>query len=284
MLNAPDATVTCFYEGIVRHRRTEPTEHAFQYRIGFVFLDLAEAQGLLGRRGAWSIRRPAIARFARADHWGDPRLPLDECVRDLVAERIGFRPLGPVRLLTNFRHWGVLMNPVSFYYCYGADGRRLEALVAEVTNTPWNEQYCYVLDLREAGDAVHRVIGRKVFHVSPFLKMGYEYHWRLTEPSDTLELAIRLQSGNDATVAPFVASLALRRRPFTRGERMRMLVRFPWPSLKIAVGIYAHAARLWWKGVPFVPHPRTRPEVSPASADATVSRHVDTSVLEEAAP
>ena len=41
---------------------------------------------------------------------------------------------------------------------------------------------------------------------SPFLKMDYEYHWRLTEPGETLELAIRLQRGSEAAVAPFVAS------------------------------------------------------------------------------
>lgn len=284
MLSAPAATATCFYEGVVLHRRTEPVEHAFQYRVGFVFLDLAEAERLLSRRGFWSLRRPAIARFARADHWGDPRLPLDACVRDLVAERIGFRPLGPVRLLTNFRHWGFLMNPVSFYYCYSADGRRLEALVAEVTNTPWNERHCYVLDLREAGERARVATGQKVFHVSPFLGMDYAYHWRLTEPGETLELAIRLQSRSDAAAAPFVASLVLHRRPFTRTERLRMLVCFPWPSLKIALGIYWHAARLWWKGVPFVPHPRTKPEKSPQSADAVTTQHVDPPVLEEAAP
>lgn len=284
MLSASAATTTCFYEGIVHHRRTAPKEHAFQYRVGFVYLDLAEAERLLSRRGLWSLRRPAIARFARADHWGDPRLPLDACIRDLVAERAGFRPLGPVRLLTGFRHWGFLMNPVSFYYCYGADGRRLEALVAEVTNTPWNERHCYVLDLRDAGDSVRRAAAQKVFHVSPFLAMDYAYHWRLTEPGETLELAIRLQSRNEDGAAPFVASLTLNRRPFTRGERLRMLVRFPWPSLKIALAIYGHAARLWWKGVPFVPHPRTKPKEWQASGYAAATRHIDPPVLEETAP
>ena len=32
-----------------------------------------------------------------------------------------------------------------------AAGERVEAIVAEVNNTPWGEQHCYVLDARGSG-------------------------------------------------------------------------------------------------------------------------------------
>lgn len=72
--------------------------------------------------------------------------PLDESVRSLVEFATGRRPEGPIRLLTQVRCFGYLMNPVSFYYCYSAGGERLETVVAEVNNTPWGERHCYVLD------------------------------------------------------------------------------------------------------------------------------------------
>jgi DUF1365 family protein len=37
---------------------------------------------------------------------------------------------------------------VSFYYCFNASGQEVETVVAEVSNTPWNEMHCYVLDGR----------------------------------------------------------------------------------------------------------------------------------------
>ena len=48
-------------------------------------------------------------------------------------------------MLTHLRTFGHCFNPVSFYYCFAADGERLEAIVAEVTNTPWGERHAYVL-------------------------------------------------------------------------------------------------------------------------------------------
>ncbi|MFM8582114.1 MAG: DUF1365 family protein, partial [Planctomycetaceae bacterium] len=33
---------SCLYEGVVRHARHEPVEHAFQYRLYLVYLDLDE--------------------------------------------------------------------------------------------------------------------------------------------------------------------------------------------------------------------------------------------------
>ena len=93
-------------------------------------------------------------------------------------------PVGPIRLLTHLRYAGFAMNPVSFYYCFDAPGRRVEALVAEVTSTPWGERYCYVI----RPDRALRARANKRLHVSPFLPMGLEYQWKLRAPGASLAL------------------------------------------------------------------------------------------------
>ena len=95
-------------------------------------------------------------RFRRSDYLGDPAVPLADAVRALVAERLGSAPQGPIRLLTHLRTFGHCFNPVSFYYCFAADGERLEAIVAEVTNTPWGERHAYVLPRGDADAASRR--------------------------------------------------------------------------------------------------------------------------------
>ena len=106
------------YEGQVRHRRMSPAPHEFSYRMFMMFLDLSELPQVFAGRWFWSDRAPALARFRREDHFGDPAVPLDQSVRDLVEQETGARPQGPIRLLTHLRYFGFVFNPVSFYYCF----------------------------------------------------------------------------------------------------------------------------------------------------------------------
>lgn len=133
-MNAP--LHSAVYEGVVRHRRGTPRPHAFSYRMAQLYLDLDEVDAVFRGRWLWSVGRRNLAEFRRADFLGPAEQPLKEAVKDRVEAAIGERPAGPVRLLTHLRYAGVVFNPVSFYYCFDADGETLHSIVAEITNTP----------------------------------------------------------------------------------------------------------------------------------------------------
>ena len=158
--------------GRVRHRRIKPVPHGFSYRMFMMYLDLAELPQLFRGRWLWSVRRTALARFRRSDHLGDPAVPLDEEVRQLVFRETGQRPSGPIRLLTHLSYFGYVFNPVSFYYCFNEADTMLETIVAEVNNTPWGERHCYVLPqkLDQGVGSRKRYFPEKEMHVSPFMK------------------------------------------------------------------------------------------------------------------
>ena len=80
---------SAIYRGWLRHRRFAPRGHALRYPLFMLYLDLAELDDVFRGRWLWSTRRPALARFDRADHLGDPTTTLDTAVRELVHEQIG---------------------------------------------------------------------------------------------------------------------------------------------------------------------------------------------------
>ncbi|MDE0887291.1 MAG: DUF1365 domain-containing protein [Myxococcota bacterium] len=248
---------SCIYEGRVQHRRRRPVEHAFGFPLFMLYLDLEELPRLFERSWLWSEKRPAFARFRRSDHLGDPSLPLEGCVRDLVELRTGRRPGGPIRLLTHMRYAGFAMNPVSIYYCFDALDGRVEAIVAEVNNTPWGERHCYVISADAKGcRGTIRARTPKEFHVSPFMEMDLNYAWSFREPGDRLSLSIANHEPGGALL--FEAVLGLKRREFSAYSRARMLIRYPLITLQLITAIYWQAIRLYLAGAPLIPHPRIR--------------------------
>ncbi|GAB4158658.1 MAG: DUF1365 domain-containing protein [Planctomycetaceae bacterium] len=240
---------SCLYEGQVIHQRHEPIFHRFRYALFLMYLDLGELDTVFRNRWLWSTKRPSIAWFRRKDYLGDSSKPLEQCVRNLVENETGVRPNGPIRLLTHLRYFGYVMNPVSFYYCFDDSDQHVEAVVAEVNNTPWNERHCYVLQT----PMDRHIVTQKEFHVSPFMGMDMEYRWRLSLPGE--HLTVRMENHQQKR-AIFDASLSLKRGALTRWNLARALLRFPFMTARVTAGIYWQALRLKLKGVPFHSHPK----------------------------
>ncbi|MDG4550307.1 MAG: DUF1365 domain-containing protein [Candidatus Contendobacter sp.] len=245
---------SCLYVGHVRHRRFLPRRHEFRYGLFMVYLDLAELDMVFNHRWLWSASRPALAWFRRADHFGDPNMPLDTCVRDLVERETGRRPQGSIRLLTHLRYFGYCINPISIYYCFAPDGGQLDTLVAEVTNTPWGEKVGYVLDVAGQAGGNQRAEFSKAMHVSPFMPMDLRYGWRSTPPGSHLAVHLDVLKGSTRMLD---ATLSLRRQPLDGRAMAGALARFPFMTLKVVAAIYWEALRLLWKRIPIFPHPST---------------------------
>ena len=226
-----------------------------------MFLDLSELPNLFDLHPLWSYERLNIACFRRRDHFGNPAIVLDQAVRDLVEDRLGSRPKGPIRLLTHLRYLGHCFNPASFYYCYDSADRWVETIVVEIHNTPWGERHCYVLGPEQDEHPIknwRRYQLAKSFHVSPFIDLDIHYDWRFREPDDTLKVhMIDYQEGEKL----FDASLALHRREITRRSLTRMLVRYPMVTGKVIAMIYWQALRLIVKRTPFFSHPKKRKSI-----------------------
>jgi DUF1365 family protein len=218
-----------------------------------VYLDLAELPKLFDRHWLWSARRPALAWFRRRDYLGDAGVPLDMAVRDLVAQRTGRRPTGPIRLLTHLRYFGHCFNPVSFYYVFDSSGERVETLVAEITNTPWKQRHAYVLSAdRTRGESSLHWSFAKEFHVSPFMGMRQDYRWRFTAPDE--RLLVHMQNYERGSRV-FDATLSLSRAPLDGVNLARALLQFPLMTARVVAAIYWQALCLALRRTPIHGHP-----------------------------
>jgi len=242
------------YQGTLHHRRFVPRAHAFSYGVFMPWICLDELPQLFAGRWLWSSTRWAPARFLRSDFLGDPALPLAEEVRRRIREETGAAHSGPIYLLANLRYFGYQINPIACYYCFNEDESRLEYLVAEVTNTPWDERHSYVLQGPDAGSWLEREFD-KALHVSPFNPMDMRYVWRSNTPGERLAIHLATETAEGRI---FDASLSLRARPMTGRNLNRILWSYPLMTLKVALGIYWQALRLFIKGVPVHDHPGSR--------------------------
>ncbi len=223
-----------------------------------LYVDLAEVPEIFDRAPLWSARRRALAQFKRADYLGPADISLDAAVRSAVHAKLGREPRGPIRLLTHGRYFGYCFNPVSFYYCFDEADQRVEAVVAEITNTPWQERHTYVLDAASVGAVASRF--DKKFHVSPFMPMDMEYAWRFSEPAD--DLAVHMQNFRSGDLI-FDATLHLKASPMTARGLLQILLEFPFMTLRVIAAIHWQALRLWLKGLRVHDHPAKGIEPAP---------------------
>jgi DUF1365 family protein len=239
--------------GWVQHRRFTPKAHEFRYQLSMLYLDLDEAPQLFSEHWLWSYQRKNLACILRQDHLRGGDADLVSEVRNRIERICGTRPSGPVSLLTQPRYWGYSMNPISLYFIWSPDRSKLEWLLLEVHNTPWNEQHPYILKAPEQQSAGLSMRFDKAMHVSPFMDMDMHYRLRLRqEPGKNMLITLENWRDEQRLLA---THLQLKLTPVTASSLAGLLFKTPFMTLKIAAAIYYEALRIKLKGVPYVPYP-----------------------------
>ena len=140
---------SCIYKGFIRHRRFFPVSHEFRYFTKMIFLDLSTIEKQLQLFPIFHTRWLSLGWFRRKDYHGNEDVPLEQHIRDFVKNETNLKVDGKIFLLTHLRYWGLIMNPISIFYCYN-ENQQLLATVFQVTNTPWREKILYANKVKQS--------------------------------------------------------------------------------------------------------------------------------------
>ncbi|WP_199451052.1 DUF1365 domain-containing protein, partial [Vibrio harveyi] len=126
------------YVGTVRHRRFTPVTHAFEYPMFMPFIDLDELDQLCDEVKGFGFGRWNPARFSFADYLSGSTL-VKQAVQEKVTELTGEVIEGRVFMLCQLRYFGLYFSPLNLYYVFD-EHNQWRYMLAEVSNTPWNER------------------------------------------------------------------------------------------------------------------------------------------------
>jgi DUF1365 family protein len=230
---------SALYEGTLLHARRTPKRNVFRYPVSYFLIDLDELDELRTLRlfgSAFTLRA--------SDHFSGAG------IKEEVLALVGDDGITTVLMLTQLRVLGYVFNPVSFYWCYRADGS-LACIVAELNNT-FGERLPEVL----RGPSL-RYEHRKRLHVSPFFGLDHTYEYAFSQPGE--EVWARIHVRDDGGARPLTAVLHGRRRELTNVSLARTLLRYPLMPLQVVALIHWQALRLWLKRVPFHHKPAFTP-------------------------
>lgn len=249
---AIEGDAAALYVGDVMHARLKPVGHRFNYRVMSLLIDLDRLEVANRQTPLFGVNRRALYSFHEADHGPRDGSPLRLYAQRSAADHGIDLTGGRVLLLCYPRLFGYTFNPLSIYFCYGADGWPA-LLIYEVRNT-FGDIHAYVLPVKsdDVSAAGVRQTQDKRFYVSPFVEMAMRYHFRVGLPGDRVKLRI-LETDSEGPLLS--ATFNGHRRPLTTQELLSSLLSLPLVTLKVVAAIHWEALRLWLKGVRLVPRP-----------------------------
>lgn len=241
------------YLGNISHRRFSPKKHSFDYSLYMLALDVADIEKAEKGLGLFGFSWFHPLRFVEKDYLkGEPN-SLRQRITNKVTELNGHKNINKVVMLVQVRSFGLYFSPANFYFCYDQDDNCTQML-AEVSNTPWNERHYYLIDLQSEGEK----LTKKAFQVSPFMNLDMSYFWRVKPPSNDKEnLIITIENKHEneqsgAMEKLFDANLKMHKKEFTQKSLLGVWCQLPVMTIKIVFSIYWQALKIFIKRIPFI--------------------------------
>lgn len=237
---------SCLYETVIMHHRLVPKEHKFKYRFFSFYLDLDEIDELSKKIFILSRNKFNVYSFYDSDHWGSQQSSIKENILLYLKGKGIDLNGGRIMVLTYLRTFGYVFNPVSLYYCFDNANNPL-CVVPEIGNT-FGELKPFFVGKEDLDGNKFKDSQTKFYYISPFTKLDDTLDFKLTIPSDRLNICIDTSRNSQKIL---LTSMIGDKKELTNRNLLWMSFKFPLITLKVIVLIHWHALLLWLKKIPY---------------------------------
>lgn len=218
-----------------------------------VAMDLATLEQKCFPHSLIQYNRFGFLSLRTRDHFPGSDKSLTENIGEHIPATIKL-PLHRVILLSQLAHFGFAFNPISFFIFISVETNEVLGVILEVHNTPWGQRHFYPLfNLQNDGNALVAHFDKKL-HVSPFMSMDFTYAFSMAKRGEKTIISLDNWRSQNKHMT---AGAALSHHRLERGSIKKAFLRQPLSPHKTVLAIYWQALKLWLKGVPFCPHPKS---------------------------
>jgi DUF1365 family protein len=237
--------------GDVMHRRVFPVKYRFVYRVFSLLLDVDRVDEVAGKCRWFSHNRFNLFSFHDRDHGPRDGSPLKPWLLARVSDLGRDIDIHRVEIQCFPRVLGFVFNPLSVWTCFGRSGEPV-AVLCEVNNT-FGEAHSYLLHSDGAPMKWPiRHAHRKDFHVSPFVGMSADYHFRFSRQGERHGIVIREYQDESLMLVAVQQGIA---EEVTDGKLLYAAFAYPLLTMKVVFLIHWQALKIWLKGGRYHPKP-----------------------------
>lgn len=234
-------------EGDIMHHRFFEKTNKFNYKSTYISFPITEVSKL--KNTLFSLEKFNLFSFYKSDH-NNEKYPNDNYniwIKKILDEN-KINNIENIVLFSHPRVLGYIFNPVSFWLCFDKNNK-LIAVLSEVSNTCGQKHnyLCYKNGL-EPINSDEWLEAKKVFYVSPFMKIEGNYKFRFEYKNEKMNFFINYLVDDKIKLA---TSLKCKFIKLNNKNLLKSFLKIPFATFKTTFLIHYQALKLVFKRIKF---------------------------------